>query len=41
MSTEKNIFEGQEVLNKFETIINKNKNIITAVFGGLLLIVGG
>ncbi len=41
MSTEKNTFEGQEVLNKFEDFINKNKNIITTVFGGLVLIIGG
>lgn len=41
MSTDKTTFEGQEVLNRFEEFINKNKNTITAIFGGLVLIVGG
>jgi tetratricopeptide (TPR) repeat protein len=41
MSTENTTFEGQEVLNRFEAYINKNKNTITAIFGALILVVGG
>lgn len=41
MSTENTTFEGQEVLNRFEAYINKNKNTITAIFGAFILVVGG
>lgn len=42
MSAEKNEqLNPQEVLTRFEDYVNKNRNILTAIVGGLVLIVGG